>query len=347
MLPARSGTRRLVVGTAVITVVVAVLVVAVGMPGCAAKRGATTTGGPPMSAPEEMMKAGGGPPAAGAAPGAAAPAMAGEMEGAQSQQGPATAAQVLAVPPSQRKVIKTAQIAVQVRTAQEVEAGTKTLGVLTEQVDGFVANLKVYDVGENRTEANMTLRMPARQFAGVLERARSLGKVLSDEVSGEEVTTQFIDTEARLRTKQFEEKRLLALLERQGKLSEILEVEKELVRVRGEIEQAEGQLRYLNDQVAFSTVQVTLTTEPRVVVPPRPVMWEPVSHIKNAWDMLLRAITSVLTALIYVIIVVGPFLVLAGVILHYALRAARRRAGELPPPRNAGGPPSGGGDAGE
>ena len=330
MLPAKLGARRMVIGTLVIVgVVVLLLAVAFSTMTGGKREQSGATGGAAMMDARMAAKA------EAAAPSAPAMAEMGAMGGGGAGEGAATAAQVLAVPPAQRKVIKTAQIAVQVRAPQEVEAGTKTLGTLTDQVGGFVATLKVYDVGEGRTEANMTLRMPAGRFTQVLERARALGKVLSDEVSGEEVTAQFIDTEARLRTKRLEEKRLLALLERQGKLSEILEVERELVRVRGEIEQAEGQLRFLSDQVAFSTIQVTLTTEPKVVVPPERPGWQPVSHIKRAWTILITAITRVLTGGIYFVIVGGP-LVLLAVVIYYAVRAAARRGRATLPPSRGG-----------
>jgi hypothetical protein len=55
------------------------------------------------------------------------------------------------------------------------------------------------------------------------------------------------------------ESRLLALLERPGnRLSELLEVERELARVRGEIDQMEGRQRFWDNQAALSTLSVTV-----------------------------------------------------------------------------------------
>ena len=76
------------------------------------------------------------------------------------------------------------------------------------------------------------------------------------------MSEEFYDVQARLRNKRVEEARLLEVLkDATGKLSEVLEVEKELSRVREEIEQIEGRLRYLTDQTDLSTVTITLREE--------------------------------------------------------------------------------------
>src|SRR6185503_15131936 len=98
----------------------------------------------------------------------------------------------------------------------------------------------------------------------------SLGKVLERQVTAEDVTEEFVDSQARLRNLKRTEARLLEHLGRTGKLSDTLLVEKELARVRQEAEQLEGRLRFLSHRIAFSTITVTLREAAReqALVPP-------------------------------------------------------------------------------
>jgi hypothetical protein len=92
---------------------------------------------------------------------------------------------------------------------------------------------------------------------------QSLGKVLERQVTAEDVTEEFVDSQARLRNLKKTEERLVAHLSRTGKLSDTLLVEKELTRVRQEIEQIEGRLRFLSHRIAFSTITLTLSEAAR------------------------------------------------------------------------------------
>jgi len=104
---------------------------------------------------------------------------------------------------------------------------------------------------------NVTVRIPSENFDAFLA---DVGKGVSyfdrKEISSRDVTEEFIDVEARLRTKKTLELRYLELLKKATKISEILEIEKQLTLIREEIEAKEGQLKYLQDRVSLSTVNI-------------------------------------------------------------------------------------------
>ena len=108
-------------------------------------------------------------------------------------------------------------------------------------------------------------------------------------------------------------------------------MERELARVRGEIEQIQGELRYLKDQVAFSTITVTL-------VPTRPAIernmerWNLGYHVLRAWRALVAVARALTYFVLYTVIVVGPFVLLAWIIWRIARAARRRRAPNTGPP---------------
>jgi hypothetical protein len=104
---------------------------------------------------------------------------------------------------------------------------------------------------------NMTIRLPNKNFDAFLADA---GKGVSyfdrKEISSEDVTEEFIDVEARLKAKKTLESRYLELLKKANKVSEMLEIERELANVREEIEAREGRLKYLENHVSMSTVTI-------------------------------------------------------------------------------------------
>ena len=103
----------------------------------------------------------------------------------------------------------------------------------------------------------LTIRVPNQNFEKLVA---SIGKGVSffdeKEISAEDVTAEFIDTEARLKTKRTLETRYLELLNKAGKVSEMLEIEKKLSEIREEIESKEGQLKYMQRQVSMSSVYI-------------------------------------------------------------------------------------------
>ncbi len=88
---------------------------------------------------------------------------------------------------------------------------------------------------------------------------RQLGRVESESQGGQEVTSEYVDLEARLANSRNTEQRLTDLLrERTGKLSDVLAVETEISRVRGEIERMEAQRKNLANQVDYAIINATV-----------------------------------------------------------------------------------------
>ncbi len=92
-----------------------------------------------------------------------------------------------------------------------------------------------------------------------LEKARGLGELKNQTLGTEDVTKAYFDTDARLRNAKRMEERLLQMLDKNtGKVSDLLQVEKELGRVREQIEQMQGELKYYDALVQYATVTISL-----------------------------------------------------------------------------------------
>ncbi|HEY8462104.1 MAG TPA: DUF4349 domain-containing protein, partial [Blastocatellia bacterium] len=113
---------------------------------------------------------------------------------------------------------------------------------------------------------NVVVRVPARQFEAAIAEIRSVGgRVLHEKSSGQDVTEEYIDLEARIRTKKALEAQFLEIMKQARKISEALEVQSQIANVRTEIERLEGRRRFIENQSALSTINVTLHTPTPVV----------------------------------------------------------------------------------
>jgi hypothetical protein len=76
------------------------------------------------------------------------------------------------------------------------------------------------------------------------------------DLTADDVTEEYVDVEARIKAKQILEARYFELLKKANKVSEMLEIEKELSTIREEIESQQGRLKYLQNRVAQSTITI-------------------------------------------------------------------------------------------
>ncbi|MCG3131573.1 MAG: hypothetical protein FLDDKLPJ_02377 [Phycisphaerae bacterium] len=103
----------------------------------------------------------------------------------------------------------------------------------------------------------IVLRIPAERFDDALRQAEALGEVSHREVKALDVTEEYVDLDARLRSAEKLRDRLLALLEKTDDVKAMLEVERELGRVNEEIERLTGRMNALRNKVAYSAISIT------------------------------------------------------------------------------------------
>jgi hypothetical protein len=233
-----------------------------------------------------------------------------------------------------RKIIYTANFTIE---ADDVDVAANTVEAAVEAAGGHVSQKQVQEYAPGERTCNITVRVPVVKFAELCDMFRGLGEVHSEGIETDDVTEEFVDLEARLTNLRREEGVVAELFERQGKIADILQVERELSRVRGEIEQIQGRLRYLKDRVNYSTITATLYTRHSEAVREMD-KWDLGYHVLRAWRALVNVARALTYVVIYTAIVAGPFIVLALVIWRTvrAIRRRRRPEPELPPQRDGG-----------
>lgn len=230
-------------------------------------------------------------------------------------------------------IVRTKSMLVRVK---DVEAAVKSLRSIAAKRGGFVEALQLADdegtpiyregsVDGRPLGGYVTLRIPVSSFERFVADAAKLGRVLRQAESSTDVTQQHVDLKARLENLRAEEARLRDMFDAAKKVSEMLEVERELSRVRGEAESLQAQIDSLERQAALSTITIELQG-PEPIVEPSGVDW----GVADAFRQGVRAFVASLNAMI--VLVMGSALwvvALAAVVLAVwaIVRSRRRRRG--------------------
>jgi len=147
----------------------------------------------------------------------------------------------------------------------EIEFESENLSKTRENIFKSIEKYKGYSSSDNEYKNSyeisnsLTIRVPAENFDNLLNEI-TIGVTRFDrkEITIKDVTEEFLDVEARLKTKKELENRYLEILKKANNVTEILEVEKQIGELRSEIESIEGRLKFLENQVSFSTLKVRI-----------------------------------------------------------------------------------------
>ena len=113
---------------------------------------------------------------------------------------------------------------------------------------------------------NVSVRVPAQQLDEAIRRIRSLAiRVDSESSTSQDVTDEYVDSTARLRSLRATEEALLNLLNQATDVEDALDVQRELAQLQAEIESLAGRIKFLQQTAAFSLINVDLTLAPQAL----------------------------------------------------------------------------------
>ena len=173
--------------------------------------------------------------------------------------------------------------------------------------------------------ASLTLRIPSNALDAVVDDLRELGTVDQFSTDSYDVTTEVTDLEAQISTLRASTARIEALLSQAKDISDIITLENELDRRQAELQSLEAQQRGLTDQVSMSTINLSLTTEPVVIVDDSPeTFW---GGLVSGWNALVAFLSGALV----VVGVLLPWIALLAVIALPVVVKARARKSRIAP----------------
>ncbi len=212
---------------------------------------------------------------------------------------------------TEQRVIKTGSIEM---TAEDVSDTVTDIGALAAAAGGFVQSSTLSEDEQGQSSGYITVRVPSAAFETTMTDIKALGVHVDNEsVSGEDVTAQYIDIEARLSAAQAQEAQYLIILEDASTVGEVLAVQEHLATVRSEIESLQGQLTYLADRTDLSTISVSISEETTPGTA-GDTKFDPERDANNAIDFVITLGQQFLSALIWIAIVGAAIGVPVGII---------------------------------
>jgi hypothetical protein len=155
-----------------------------------------------------------------------------------------------------RKLIRNANVELEIVSFDDV---VQKITALANEERGYVATTNSQKQANGKLRGQVIVKILPENLDRFLQKIRGLGELKNQTLGTEDVTKAYFDTDARLKNARVMEQRLIEMLKmKTGKVSDLLQVEKELGRVREDIEKMQGELKYWDSQVQFATVTISL-----------------------------------------------------------------------------------------
>jgi hypothetical protein len=228
---------------------------------------------------------------------------------------PALAGGVPAIGPS---IVKTGAIEIEVARDAFAKQFQQAMAI-AEQYGGYVQTSSTS--GTKTHSGTLVMRVPADRFSLAIGDLRELGTVLHQEVSGVDVTAQFVDLGARLKNAQAQEVQLRKLLAKAPTVDATLRVNRVLSETELKIEELQGQLRVLQNRADLGTIRVLMSEKGAKVVPP-------IEQIQNPklGPAIHKSVAGFLGVIFWVVVGIGYLLpvIVVGLVAWFVIRRVRR-----------------------
>lgn len=227
-----------------------------------------------------------------------------------------------------RKIIRNADITIEVPSTTNAQHEVTSIA---ESHGGFVVTSEAKqresnDPAQRTLDIKLVVRVPSNQFGRAFDEIKKLaGNTPSEQVTSQDVTEDFIDLEARIKTQKALEVQFLEIMRGANKIADALEVQRQIADVRTEIEKLEGRKRFLENRSSLSTINVNIQTPKPVIAVTesgfRQSLREAVSDsVSLASDMVLFFARFVIMMVPVSLFVFLP----SGLVIRYMVRRAKR-----------------------
>ena len=217
----------------------------------------------------------------------------------------------------ERKIVRNADLELEAAAPAESQAKITTV---TEAKGGFViaSNQSSSDVKTTeRDKVSMTVRVPADKFNETLDEIRKTAtRTISETVKGQDVTEEFIDIEARIKSQKALEAQFLEIMKRSNTVEEALDIQREIADVRGEIEKVEGRKQFLQNQSSLSTIEIKIQSPTAFAANSSGFFYKIGESFGDGFDVALAFILGLITVAVALL----PFLIFIVLPIYLVVR---------------------------
>jgi hypothetical protein len=230
---------------------------------------------------------------------------------------------------SERLVIRNADLSIVVDDPAVVMEG---IIQMADEMGGFVVESNLYQNAYapemTAKEATITIRIPAERLDEVRGKIKAFVKdpdedILSDTVSGRDVTADYTDLQSRLKNSEAAAEQLGLIMDRATDPEDVLRVFNELKTINEQIELLKGQIKYYEESAALSAVSVRIKADESI----QPIEiggWKPKGVARDALQALIDAYQFIANAAIWIVVFCLPIAIPVGVALYFIIRGARK-----------------------
>lgn len=233
----------------------------------------------------------------------------------------------------ERIVIRNAELSIVVDNPAKA---MDTIGRMAERMGGYIVNSNTWKTsnykGMDIPEANISIRVPANLLNQGLDEIKALlsdldQDLLSENVSGVDVTKEYTDLNSRLKNLEDAEAQLKLILDEANKTEDVLNVFDQLTYYREQIEVTKGQINYYKESAALSMISVRIQAH-EAVNPITVAGWKPSVTVSKALQSLVDAFQAIVDGAIWLILLIIPvaaLILLPFFLLFLLIRALVRR----------------------
>lgn len=222
---------------------------------------------------------------------------------------------------SLRMIIKNADMRLLV---EDAPASLQRVTQMAADYGGYVISSQVEQRGDYKY-ANAQIAVPSVQFEATLNQLRNASlQVLDESATGQDVSAEYVDLRSRLTNLEATAARVREFLADAKTVEESLKVNGQLAELEAQIEQVKGQMKYYEGRAAFSTITIALVPQTAPVAYTAPE-WNPSETFEDASDVLVRLTQALTDMAIWLVVVLGPFALIAFVIIGLGVRLLRPR----------------------
>ena len=221
-----------------------------------------------------------------------------------------------------RRIIYNAYLDLEVKQYLEV---TQNIEEKVFDMNGYVVSNQTSRYDDDLHQGTIEIRIPQErldEFFNYLEKHDQIS-IQHREITGEDVTDQYVDLETRLASREQLEERLMTFMEEAETTEDLLNISRDLANVQYEIERLKGQMNYIENRSDLATVELYIYEQETEFAHDRDLnVWE---RTKEQWLTSYNNII-VFGANLFVFVVGNlPVLILIVLIIGFIIWRVRRR----------------------
>lgn len=228
---------------------------------------------------------------------------------------------------TERKIVYTASVSIETETFED---SSDTIQQLVDEAGGYIASSSLRgNTSKGSRSVSYSCKIPAENYKSFLESLSGTGNVYRVNQYTDDITTQYVDVEARLSTLENQRERLEELASEAEDIDTLLSIETQLGEVQYQLESYTAQMRALQNQVSYSTVDIDLS-EVNNVSEGAAFGTRVKAAFGGSWDTFVAAVQGIIIVLIYLLPGLVVLAVILAVVIPLAVRHKRKEKARKP-----------------